>query len=49
MGSEVLGRDDPLGELDEVVVDRAVGDPRAGVAEQAPAGAADGEAETVAA
>ena len=45
MGREVLICDDPLGELDEVVVDGAVGDPGAGVAQQASAGAADREAE----
>ncbi len=41
MGCEVLICDDPLRELDEVVVDGAVGDPGARIAQHATAGAAD--------
>jgi hypothetical protein len=45
MGSKVLGRHDPFGELDEVVLDRAFGNPGGRIAEDPAACAPDREAE----
>jgi hypothetical protein len=38
-------RDNPLGELDEVIVDRAVGHPRTELADEPPISSSDGQLE----